>query len=316
MPELTRQRAELFEDMLSKRPLSALEEWLRPNTALSSSTACIYTRLLSRARRLSSPKTPSIFQTSNTHSDSAFHDMTDEEAVSIVAMQNLARPETWRCVPESAGNTYLFPVLDERNAIRWIGTAGCYTCVGVYFAIDARRCFVGHFNFDYAYDAATYHPNNPDDGRDLSDYHCNHPEAFRYFRDLVEAKLTELQQKHGWGPVTDLMRRSVRMICPLASQTSTTWTGDAIVEGVNAFLGTLSGRRRPKECNGFMVFHTGTASPPVEYFTDSDPNHREEDWQRRNHRANDFCGSAEIERNGALATTPRQYGPNQPVAER
>lgn len=264
-----------------------------------------------RTRRFSSHKRLSILHTGKSQSKSALQGMTE---TTIVAMQNLLQPETWRCVPETAGNTYLFPESDAPNAVRWIGTAGCRTCVGVYFAIDAKRCFFGHFNFDYDYDQSTYNTNDPDDGRDWSDYYCNHPKAFKYFRDLAEAKLNELQQKHEWGPVTDLMRRSVRMVCPFANKTNETYVGDAIVDGVNAFLGTLSDRRRPKEHSGFMVFHIGATSPLVEYFNDDLPNDRD-CWERRDHEENLFCGSLEIDRNGVKAEQPRRFGPNHPVPE-
>lgn len=54
-------------------------------------------------------------------------------------------------IPQGIGGIYTFPLTlasdkHTQQHTTLIGTTGCSTCAGFYIPIDARRCFVAHFD--------------------------------------------------------------------------------------------------------------------------------------------------------------------------
>ncbi|KAK4954662.1 hypothetical protein LTR10_008095 [Elasticomyces elasticus] len=169
----------------------------------------------------------------------------------------------YRFIPEGKGGTLHFhhppwAWTDARNKslIKHVGTHSLKTCVGVFFQIDASRCFAAHIN------AYTFR-NGGSSNKDLDRMIKTSAEA-AWFREAVKEKLELHAQANDWDPEVyrSEILKSLLLLCP---EPSNTWypdipfhllprnqTGACILEGIKDFL------RAPSETpvlksKGFVV---------------------------------------------------------------
>ncbi|KAK5689697.1 hypothetical protein LTR97_012696 [Elasticomyces elasticus] len=169
----------------------------------------------------------------------------------------------YRFIPEGKGGTLHFHYppwawTDARNKslIKHVGTHSLKTCVGVFFQIDASRCFAAHIN------AYTFR-NGGSSNKDLDRMIKTSAEA-AWFREAVKEKLQLHAQANDWDPEVyrSEILESLLLLCP---EPSNTWypdipfhllprnqTGACILEGIKDFL------RAPSETpvlksRGFVV---------------------------------------------------------------
>lgn len=171
-------------------------------------------------------------------------------------MVTLPYKKKYRYIKESSGGTYTIS-----PDARFIGTDGCVTCLGVYFAIDTKRCFLAHINIE---------PRDPDlpvkahEERSIRDYQIG-TAAERAIVWWVKRRLADEQWSADWGPVTKLMRDSLVVVCPQSNVPGVTYVGDAALAGVKELLGIDDPALQPRREDGFVVTHTGEAHPHVEF---------------------------------------------------
>lgn len=160
----------------------------------------------------------------------------------------------FRHITEGAGGTY---TIDPE--MPFIGTSGCYTCLGVYFAIDDNRCFFAHINIE---PQPSDWSRVPETERSLEDYVVK-TAAERSIIWWVKKNLNEEAWKADWGPVTGLIRNSLVLICPKSGYSNKTLVGDAALSGVKEFLGIDDEKVQPDRNEGVIITHTGAED--VEY---------------------------------------------------
>lgn len=147
-------------------------------------------------------------------------------------------PTPYRYVSQGSGGTYKF----TPDTLQHIGTSKCITCVGVYFAIDDKRCFMAHMNADTI----------TQDGKPSR---RTNQRLSAKIRDQMTDRLNAEQQKSGWGPVTERMRSSLVMVCP-DMEWKWPMVGDAVSTAVQEWLGVRE-PQRPFKSGGFIIRHPG-----------------------------------------------------------
>ncbi|KAI7264135.1 hypothetical protein KC345_g8943 [Hortaea werneckii] len=120
---------------------------------------------------------------------------------------------------QGSGGTYTF----TDSSVQYIGTSGCLTCVGIYFVIDDHRCFAAHVNADTVTKAGGWSRKTSPNTRDK-------------VKAEVKKRLDNEQAKSIWGPVSQIMRESLVMVCSRFEKTSSL-VGDAVAAAVREWLG-------------------------------------------------------------------------------
>ncbi|KAK4542356.1 hypothetical protein LTR36_006812 [Oleoguttula mirabilis] len=146
-------------------------------------------------------------------------------------------PLIYRYIPEGSGGTYTF----TKDSAFYIGTSKCETCVGVYFAIDDKRCFTAHINVDTTTKA----------GHSFRDINNSTATAIR---NEVVRRLNAEQTSSQWGSVSDRMRNSLVMVCRILSSGWHDMVGKAVSDAVQQWL-QITDPRPPRTCGGFIVRH-------------------------------------------------------------
>ncbi|CAK4034568.1 Hypothetical predicted protein [Lecanosticta acicola] len=233
-----------------------------------------------------------------------------------VRQQKRRAANRFRNVPEGAGHTYTFD-LSNQDRVRWIGTTECYTCVGTYFAISKERCFIGHWNYELTHrslaqrvksnrrnKSAQTDPEGTRCGaRDPNEYAVD-DDAFNFIRRNVKDRLNEWQFLSSWGPITNLMRDSLIMICPEGNKdTGSRYVGDAVVAGIQEWLGMRTLDPQPQgQYQSFVVWHDGSTRPPRKLFQGGNPARRGDAWRRYNQSVNGKCEHQAVRGDGKSLT--------------
>ena len=121
-----------------------------------------------------------------------------------------------RFINEGNGGTFTFTTMsgeDESintdvNAIHRIGTWGCLTCVGVYFAVDDNRCFLAHINALREF------------GEHRDSRACTPAEGDRLKQKILE-KLYKEAQDQDWRADDPRIRETIVIACP--KQVTESW---------------------------------------------------------------------------------------------
>ncbi|KAI6795596.1 hypothetical protein KC363_g4133 [Hortaea werneckii] len=137
---------------------------------------------------------------------------------------------------QGSGGTYTF----TDSSVRYIGTSGCLTCVGMYFVIDDNRCFAAHVNADTVTKAGGWSRKTSANTRDK-------------IKAEVKQRLDHEQTKSEWGPVTQTMRESLVMVCSRFEETSSL-VGDAVAAAVQEWLG-IEEMKIPHRKESFIIRH-------------------------------------------------------------
>ncbi|KAK4901559.1 hypothetical protein LTR27_001331 [Elasticomyces elasticus] len=144
------------------------------------------------------------------------------------------KPQEFRLIPQGKGGTFIIdPTSRSIERIDLFGTWECNTCVGVSWPIDDKRCFLAHINcvfVDTERKACVVH--NDTDGEEV--------------KRMVKRELTAESNRAKWGPVTEVMKARVIMVCPKqtavlfdeATQKNIVqkYTGAYVVEGIKEWL--------------------------------------------------------------------------------
>ena len=111
-----------------------------------------------------------------------------------------------RIVGEGRGGTFTFDANSEYEIerVQHIGVEGLYTCIGVYWPVDDRRCFCAHVNIQFIYDGADYklHPN------------VQLESEVAWIKDQVKSLLEEERVRSGWGDIPEAYRKQAILMCP------------------------------------------------------------------------------------------------------
>ncbi|CAK3955631.1 Hypothetical predicted protein [Lecanosticta acicola] len=150
----------------------------------------------------------------------------------------------YRHVKENQGGT-----LEFNEALPHIGTDGCVTCVGVYFPIDAKRCFCAHIN---AYVSVN-------DGRS-TEYDILTTREGEEVKNSVLARLQKEASRSGWKAQDVVAQHPERVIlvCPDLNrgERSESRVGHWVVEAFREFLGHMEGLLEvDSDSQGFVVNH-------------------------------------------------------------
>ncbi|KAI6821755.1 hypothetical protein KC332_g6776 [Hortaea werneckii] len=135
-----------------------------------------------------------------------------------------------------SGGTYTFTA----DSVQYIGTSGCMTCVGIYFVIDDHRCFAAHINADTTTRSGGWSRTTSANTRDK-------------IKAEVKRRLDNEQAKSKWGPVTQIMRKSLVMVCSRCVE-AFPLVGDAVAAAVQEWLG-IEETIAPRGKEGFIVRH-------------------------------------------------------------
>lgn len=144
----------------------------------------------------------------------------------------------------------------------FIGTDKCYTCLGVYFAIDKHRCFFAHINIE---PIPTDEVKVPSLDRTVDDYAIGLA-AKRSIVWWVKKNLNDEAWSEDWGPITQLMKESLVVACPSSNSAGKTFVGDAALAGVKEFLGIDDYDPQPMRTEGFVVKHIGGEAEEMALF--------------------------------------------------
>ncbi|KAK5129491.1 hypothetical protein LTR08_003214 [Meristemomyces frigidus] len=146
-------------------------------------------------------------------------------------------------IPKGSGGTYTF----TRETTPYIGTSGCGTSLGVYFAIDDTRCFAAHIDINVITSEAGHKSRTMfDEG----------------YSDKVMAEVAhrlDLEQWVAqWGPPTDRMRDSLVLVCPNVFigdfPMRFPLVGAAVCVAIQEWL-QFEHARTPEKVDGFVVQH-------------------------------------------------------------
>lgn len=139
--------------------------------------------------------------------------------------------------------------------VKFIGTQGCVTCVGVYFEIDSNRIFCAHINAWSQTGVDHYYVMSPA------------RKEWKEIREAIKGQLAEHADLHGWEAL-DVRVETIILTCPRMPA-----AGAAVVAGICDFLG-IPLHRQPnvKLAHGFIVVpgaRTGLGMQQVKYLTSS-----------------------------------------------
>ncbi|KAK4548914.1 hypothetical protein LTR36_008687 [Oleoguttula mirabilis] len=176
-------------------------------------------------------------------------------------------PPKFRNVPAGYGGTFERTHAD----IPLIGTHGCESCLGVYFTIDKKRCFVAHICPRIeASDGGTGGLRVPD------------KLTYSQLKQQVRSRLEDAAAYDNWPAPSEAMRSSLVMACKLQATDSRvhadTVVGNCAAEAVTEWLCFPKGPKghvlmKPLRHGGFVVGQTGDVE---EYCDDEfDPRSRE-----------------------------------------
>ncbi|KAK5715796.1 hypothetical protein LTR17_016627 [Elasticomyces elasticus] len=144
------------------------------------------------------------------------------------------------------------PYAQER--LHHVGTSGLITCVGVYFAIDKKTCFITHINAD------TKRPEG--ETRLILD-----EAEGTVVKDMARNLMKKHAEAHGWSPTNPRTRMNILltlvMSCPKPIDSSVIsadlqpmrQTGYYVAQGVREFLKMPD--RALSSTSGFVVEHRG-----------------------------------------------------------
>lgn len=157
------------------------------------------------------------------------------------------RRQLFRHVPPGSGGTYDLCL----PSVPHIGTDGCLSCVGVYFAVDDARCFAAHI-------WTWVEPS----GSSTGGLRITDQATYDRLKQEVQRRLDAESLRSSWGPKSELMRDSVVMVSKQqALEAVKVWdtvVSKCVADAVNEWLGVLPGRaRKPELCGGFVVHHPG-----------------------------------------------------------
>ncbi|KAK5714735.1 hypothetical protein LTR17_017053 [Elasticomyces elasticus] len=166
------------------------------------------------------------------------------------------KPQEFRLIPHGKGGTFIIdPTSRSIEQIDLFGTWECNTCVGVSWPINDKRCFLAHINcvFVDTTERKACVVHNDADGEEV--------------KRMVKRELTAESNRAKWGPVTEVMKAGVVMVCPKQTeevfdattrQTITrTLTGHYVVEAIKEWLGAPDLKADTMH-GGFIVKHPGS----------------------------------------------------------
>ena len=184
----------------------------------------------------------------------------------------------YRHVREGEGHVFSFHEDDQVHedssspeTIRKVGTYGCLTCVGVYFAIDNQHCFIAHINPIVRINDDTGLVTKHDNTRFVTD------EEGKQLRDSVAAKLRLTLSEHcdpDDQETQSTMVNSIVLACPnfdetmLVSKQETRYQAARyVVEGIKDVLKVASPFVHKHQ--GFVVKHPKDEQPEFFVFEES-----------------------------------------------
>lgn len=178
-----------------------------------------------------------------------------------MSYQQNTNPFPFRMVKEGRGATFTFrdPVpqdkvskyddevdaatdYKDRSSLCRIGTYACRTCVGFYYQIDGKRCFMAHI------DAVVKEPGSnaiPPDDRVVTDGEGKALQA----RVLVLLK--EEAASSGWAPESG--HKAIACCPQLELSNGRTLVGKYVLAAISEFLGSKVGLELLEEKEGFIV---------------------------------------------------------------
>ncbi|KAK5679846.1 hypothetical protein LTS10_007794 [Elasticomyces elasticus] len=166
------------------------------------------------------------------------------------------KPQEFRLIPQGKGGTFIIdPTSRSIERIDLFGTWECNTCVGVSWPINDKRCFLAHINCIFA--------DTTERKRCVVHDDAEGEEVKR----MVKRELTAESNRAKWGPVTEVMKAGVVMVCPKQTeevfdattrQTITRMlTGHYVAEAIKEWLGAPDLKADTMH-GGFIVRHPGS----------------------------------------------------------
>ena len=98
--------------------------------------------------------------------------------------------------------------------LRYIGTDGCVTCVGVYFQVGADKCFAAHIDAEVK----------------SMDQAKGTPAELKELKDGVLNKLTQEAKRGGWKK-DDIVQKTITVVCTYVEK----GPGKAVVDALKDF---------------------------------------------------------------------------------
>lgn len=137
------------------------------------------------------------------------------------------------------------------HQVSHVGTLNCHTCVGLYFPIDAERCFCAHMNAFISRAGGHVTPDR-----------CCNPTEGNAVHDMVLSRLEVVAHQHGFT-ASSIDRARIVMVCPYpggnstlsaATQHSPRRTGSYVIDAIRAFFQSPQ-LVCDKQAQGFVVDH-------------------------------------------------------------
>ncbi|KAK4976880.1 hypothetical protein LTR42_002925 [Elasticomyces elasticus] len=165
------------------------------------------------------------------------------------------KPQEFRGILEGLGGTFVIdPSSRSIERIDHFGTWDCNHCVGVYWPIDEKRCFLAHISCVC---------QDTTGGRF---WVVRDDEEGQKIKVAVKERLTAEKNRVSWGPVTEEMKAHLLMVCP--EQTANSFdkairqnvvqkcTGAYVIEAIREWLDAPDIEAFVSH-SGFIVKHQG-----------------------------------------------------------